>query len=78
MDPPLEIFNHYVNVVEHQSDVARLYVLLRYGGIYLDDDVIILKSLNRLIDENEFVIGEENYDALANSIWGFRKIKLLP
>jgi len=68
MDPPLEIFSHQINVVEHQSDVARLYVLLRYGGIYLDDDVILLKSLNRLIDENEFIIGEENYDALANSI----------
>ena len=53
--------------MEHQSDVARLQILLEVGGIYIDDDVYILKSLNEL-RVHEMVLGEENYDALANSV----------
>ena len=42
-------------------------MLLEYGGIYIDDDVIILKNLESLM-ENEVVLGEENNDALANTV----------
>ena len=31
--------------VEHMSDIARAIVLYIYGGIYMDTDVIVLKSL---------------------------------
>nr|XP_039252113.1 uncharacterized protein LOC120329532 [Styela clava] len=65
--PPNRIWNHNVTRVEHQSDVARLQILLEVGGIYMDDDMIILKSLNPLRN-NSMVLGEENYDALANSM----------
>uniref|UniRef100_A0A336N0A8 CSON003860 protein n=1 Tax=Culicoides sonorensis TaxID=179676 RepID=A0A336N0A8_CULSO len=34
--------------VVHFSDFMRLFVLWKYGGIYLDTDFIILKSLNAL------------------------------
>ena len=50
--------------MEHQSDVARLQILLHVGGIYLDDDVITVRSLNEL-RHNEMVLGEENYDAVG-------------
>ena len=43
--PPQTVWGKPVNNVEHQSDVARLQILLEYGGIYLDDDVIILKVM---------------------------------
>ncbi|XP_002122051.2 uncharacterized protein LOC100184557 [Ciona intestinalis] len=65
--PPTTIWGHPVQKVEHQSDVARLEILLETGGIYMDDDVVVLKSLDSLRN-NEMVLGEENYDALANSI----------
>lgn len=43
----------------HVSDYARLDVLYRYGGIYLDTDVEIVKSFDSLLELNGF-IGFEN------------------
>jgi len=65
--PPKKIWGNTVEVVEHQSDVIRLQVMLEVGGIYLDDDVIVLRSLDEL-RKNDMVLGEENFDALANSV----------
>lgn len=41
-----------------------MQILLEVGGIYVDDDIIILKSLDPLRNET-MVLGEENYDALG-------------
>ena len=41
--PPKTVWGRPIVNVEHQSDVARLQILLEFGGIYLDDDVLILK-----------------------------------
>lgn len=41
------------------SDIARLVVLLRYGGIYLDTDVELLKPLDDLL-YNTCFMGAEN------------------
>ncbi|CBY20775.1 unnamed protein product [Oikopleura dioica] len=65
--PPNSIWGKELTSVEHQSDITRLHILLKFGGIYLDDDVLILKSLDEFRSK-EIVLGEENYDALANSI----------
>nr|CAB3262880.1 uncharacterized protein LOC100184557 [Phallusia mammillata] len=65
--PPLQVWGKPVRKVEHMSDVARLQILLEVGGIYMDDDLVVLKSLNPL-RKSEMVLGEENYDAVANSI----------
>jgi len=32
--------------IYHQGDVAKMEILLQYGGIYLDYDVIVLNSLD--------------------------------
>ncbi len=42
------------------SDVARLDILYRYGGIYLDTDVKLLRSLDGLLRNRGFV-GVENW-----------------
>jgi hypothetical protein len=34
--------------VFHQGDVAKLEVLLEYGGIYLDYDVFVVNNMNPL------------------------------
>ncbi|XP_037572387.1 uncharacterized protein LOC119454558 [Dermacentor silvarum] len=34
---------------EHSTDIVRLRVLLRYGGIYLDADVFVVQSLRRFL-----------------------------
>ena len=41
------------------SDVIRLYALYKYGGIYMDTDVMVYKSFDPLL-ENQAFIGREN------------------
>ena len=47
----------------HQADVAKLEVLMTYGGIYFDCDVIVINSLNPLRMYN-MAIGREKYPKL--------------
>ena len=46
------------------SDYARLDVVYQYGGIYLDTDVELIKSLNTLLD-NKMFCGFETEKAIA-------------
>lgn len=43
------------------SDYARLYALYTEGGIYLDTDVEVRKSLDSLISNHSFVGWEDNF-----------------
>lgn len=51
------------------SDYCRLFVLKEYGGIYLDTDVEILKSLDSLLKHNVFM-GFEGNRLVGTSIIG--------
>ena len=42
-----KIFNQKPGYIHHVSDVIRLLVLMNYGGFYLDNDMIIINSLNK-------------------------------
>lgn len=44
------------------SDVARMYALNRFGGIYLDTDVEMIKSPEELLKEYSVVLGSENVE----------------
>jgi len=46
---PTSVFNRNVTVPEHQSDVARLELIEEYGGLYVDLDVILVRSLDPLL-----------------------------
>jgi len=49
-DIPLQIFNHSLSEqfkFYHASDFLRYHLLSQYGGIYLDNDVFIVKNLNK-------------------------------
>ena len=52
------VFGNKVSHYAHKADVARLRALLKYGGIYLDLDVISLSSFDHLLN-NDFVMGQE-------------------
>ncbi len=54
------------------SDYARLFALYHYGGIYMDTDVEVLKSLNRFLVHFAFS-GFENKTSIATAIMGGRK-----
>ena len=44
----------------------RLKILQKYGGIYLDIDLIVIKPLDRLL-HHPMVMGKENEDGLCNA-----------
>ena len=43
------------------SDVARIYALKEYGGIYMDTDMMISKDVSNIL-ESEFFVGWESYN----------------
>ncbi|XP_064643857.1 uncharacterized protein LOC135497835 [Lineus longissimus] len=45
---PTSIYGNVINLPEHKSDVVRLEALLKYGGLYTDLDVLVLKPLTDL------------------------------
>lgn len=51
------------------SDYARLYALSKFGGIYLDTDVEILKNFDCLLN-NDFFLGYESNDYLGTAVIG--------
>lgn len=51
------------------SDVVRLYALYVEGGIYLDTDMLLLRSFNPLLDQ-DFFTGEYRQGGLAAAVIG--------
>lgn len=51
------------------SDFIRISVLKRYGGIYLDTDVEVLKPFDGLL-KNEFFLGFENEAHVGSAVIG--------
>ena len=54
------------------SDVARLFALYNYGGIYLDTDIIVCKSLTPLLYEKSFM-GYEANNLVGTGVIGAEK-----
>jgi mannosyltransferase OCH1-like enzyme len=52
------------------SDVARLMILYEYGGIYVDADVEILKSIDELLNNNAFIGIETNEYVNSGQMFG--------
>jgi len=50
--PKIYIIYSKINLGVQKSDLARLAILHYYGGIYIDLDILLLKSLNDLLDYN--------------------------
>lgn len=51
------------------SDYLRLYYLEKHGGIYMDADSLIMKSLDGVLHDEMFVCMEEN-QFIANGVIG--------
>jgi mannosyltransferase OCH1-like enzyme len=66
---PGEIFNAYnmLNIGAAKADLWRYLILYKFGGIYLDIDAAILKSLDTLIKRDDSaIITREMYEGLFN------------
>ena len=59
VNAPTKIFGKPITQPAHKSDVIRLQVLIEYGGIYADTDVIVVKPFTELLN-NRFVMGQQN------------------
>jgi hypothetical protein len=67
VEPPADIFGRPLRHFAHQTDVLRLQILLREGGIYLDMDVICLKPFAPL-QKHAFVMGRQAARGLCNAV----------
>uniref|UniRef100_A0A224YRY1 Protein containing Gly transf sug domain n=1 Tax=Rhipicephalus zambeziensis TaxID=60191 RepID=A0A224YRY1_9ACAR len=47
VEKPETIFGIKISYIEHASDIVRIRVLRKYGGIYLDSDSYVVKSLDK-------------------------------
>ena len=47
---PEEEFGNPLTHVAHKADVVRLEKIIEHGGIYLDSDVVVQRSLDDLLD----------------------------
>ena len=55
------------------ADLVRLDVLYRFGGVYIDSDVNILRSFDPLSENYSFFIASEDGIVLTNAIVGAKK-----
>jgi len=55
-----------------RADLIRLDVVNTFGGIYLDSDVILEKSLDRLVELDHFFCSEDGY-VVTNAVFGATK-----
>ncbi|KAG8187012.1 hypothetical protein JTE90_005781 [Oedothorax gibbosus] len=46
MKKPTHIFEKLLSSVYHSSDIARLKILMKHGGIFLDTDTYVIKPLD--------------------------------
>ena len=67
LEAPTMVFGHRVDKVEHRADVARIVIMLRYGGIYIDLDVVAVQSWDPLL-YYQTTLGAESPYFLANGV----------
>lgn len=59
---PTHVYGQRLSSIYHTSDISRIFVLRKYGGIYLDIDMLMINNVNNL-RSYECVIGwpEKDY-----------------
>lgn len=69
IDPPTELNGVLLESYQYKADVARLQILIKHGGIYMDIDVISLKPFDNLL-HHTCVLGIEDADntSISNAV----------
>jgi hypothetical protein len=63
-----KVHDRSVNVMEHKTDVVRIETLIRFGGMYFDTDVLLLRPIFDAYKSEETVFGPQNKDGLNSGI----------
>jgi mannosyltransferase OCH1-like enzyme len=66
------IYNLSKKRYNQKSDIARLEILYRYGGVYVDADIYNIKNIDSLLD-NDLFFCQEKQNLISNSIIGCKK-----
>ena len=66
------IYNLAKKRYNQKSDIARLEILYKYGGVYVDADIFNIKNINNLLD-NELFLFQEKKNLISNSVIGCTK-----
>lgn len=66
VDPPKEYNGVILNYPQYQADIVRLQKLYEHGGIYLDTDMLLIKSLKPFMDRHCVLGGESYIDHVEN------------
>lgn len=61
------VFGQPLSSIYHSSDVARIIILQSNGGIYLDCDTLVLKSLKPFL-KFEMVLGWPKKDYIGTQV----------
>ncbi|RWS20039.1 uncharacterized protein B4U80_06737, partial [Leptotrombidium deliense] len=64
---PKVIFGNVLFSVFHSSDIGRMNILMKYGGIYLDTDVFLVNKLN-IFFKYEMTLGWPEGDNLGTQV----------
>ena len=56
-----------INYVQYQSDILRLEILIAHGGIFMDSDMLLLRSVDPLMGE-PLTLFEESPSSIANGL----------
>ena len=67
---PTEIFGQKLNEkwrFYHGSDICRIRILMEYGGIYLDNDSFVIRSLNKY-RKFECVVNWDENQSIGNQV----------
>ena len=66
LEPPKTIFGRKLHAVHHKSDVYRLAILIKYGGVYIDDDIVAFRELKDLYKEKRVILAIESGMSISN------------
>jgi hypothetical protein len=81
LEAPTEIYGQKLSDewgLYHGSDISRIRVLMRYGGIYLDNDCFVIRSLEKY-RKFECVVNWDEDQFLGNQVFiAHKKARFLP
>ena len=69
----LERYWPNVNSGAQFADLLRLDIVYRWGGIYIDSDLMLFKPLDDLANSYEFFVASEDGENLTNAVFGAAK-----
>lgn len=64
---PTEIFGQKLGNVWHSGDIARINILMKYGGIFLDNDTYLVRTLN-CFRKYEMALGRDESGYIGTQI----------